>query len=77
MSAVHLPAPGTQYGPCVGECAHRDCASLRAHSVAPCQHCGKPIGYDVPYYYGLAGGTGIPDVEHFAHASCAEREAEQ
>lgn len=50
MSAVGLPKPGTEYGPCVDPCGHIDCAETRKQSETPCDICGEPIGYDLPFY---------------------------
>lgn len=50
MAAGALSAPGTQYGPCVEPCEHRDCASTRELAEKICPHCNEPIGYDRNFY---------------------------
>jgi len=57
-----LPAPGTELGPCEGECAHTDCAETRRMAASACARCGEEIGYDRAFY---ARGEG------FVHAACA------
>lgn len=62
MAAYALPAPGTEHGPCSGECIHRDCASSRKEAEKPCDVCGEPVGYETLIYF-------LPD-EKIAHAAC-------
>jgi hypothetical protein len=50
MAAGFLSAPGTEYGPCEGECQHADCASTRRLAEKVCPHCDEPIGYDRGFY---------------------------
>lgn len=50
MAAGSLPAPGTEYGPCVEACEHRDCAATRRMLEAPCRICGEPIGHERRFY---------------------------
>lgn len=44
-----LPAPGSTYGPCEGECHHIDCAHLREMAETICHLCNEPIGYGVAF----------------------------
>lgn len=46
MAAGTLPIPGTEYGPCLDQCDHVDCAQIRAMADAICPMCRQPIGYD-------------------------------
>ena len=62
MASYTLPAPGTDLGPCIENCAHIDCAETRKHAAQPCIYCGKPTGYDTDVFF-LAGGRQ-------AHADC-------
>lgn len=50
MAAGMLPLPGTEYGPCVSACEHRDCAATRTTAESVCPLCGDPIGYETRYY---------------------------
>lgn len=68
MAALPLPAPGTKYGPCVDACAHHDCAESRRMANAPCVHCGRTIGYDVPFY-ALSTSSGEKSGQ-LAHETC-------
>lgn len=48
-----IPAPGTKYGPCEPrspKCEHVDCKYNREDAAKNCTVCGKPIGYEAPYY---------------------------
>lgn len=73
MAAGRIARPGTEYGPCEGDCRHPDCASSRAMAGAVCKYCEKPIGYDTRFY--IDG-----DVPHdmaikeyrYVHALCLE-----
>lgn len=62
MAAIQIPAPGTEYGPCVDPCEHRDCAAARRDAARPCRVCGKPIGYGVD--------CGADDDGNWAHWMC-------
>ena len=64
MAAGTLPAPGTEYGPCVGDCSHRDCAKTRKDAASVCPLCEEPIGYETPYY--------VDDDKSLVHARCLE-----
>jgi len=57
MGWVKLPAPGTELGPCEGECGHSDCARTRRDAAAPCRICGEPIGYDRAFHYEGGGAV--------------------
>ncbi len=74
MAAGILPAPGTELGPCVAACEHRDCRATRATSERVCWHCGQPVGYERRFY-----DVGKPGAVTSVHADCEERaiEAEQ
>ena len=50
MGWIMLSKPGTECGPCVGKCKHKDCAENRSMAATPCVYCDKPIGYDTKYY---------------------------
>lgn len=72
MAAGALAEPGTKFGPCAGECAHRDCAATRATALAPCGICTEPIGYDRAFYRGT-----LDSEEGWSHAVCLETAAER
>lgn len=63
MAAGTLPEPGSKHGPCADPCAHTDCAETRRMAETPCHVCGKPIGYERPFY--REGLT-------LSHAACLE-----
>lgn len=46
MSAVSMPAPGTELGPCADPCPHTDCADSRRMADAACHLCLESIGYE-------------------------------
>ena len=69
MGWLTLPKPGSEYGPCVEPCVHRDCAATRNDAGKICEHCGQKIGFDVPYY-STEGGK-------IVHAKCAGLAAAQ
>lgn len=46
MAAISNPEPGSQYGPCDGECKHIDCSATRADARRSCTVCMYPIGYN-------------------------------
>lgn len=62
-----IPEPGTNLGPCLKPCRHRDCAQSRADSEKICRYCEKPIGYETRYY--ADGPEGKP-FSALAHALC-------
>jgi hypothetical protein len=81
MAAGTLPRPGTEYGPCIEECAHQGCAETRAMAEAACDICDDQIGHDRRFYrrdviridgHGtrLSDTAGRPYV--LVHASCVE-----
>lgn len=50
MSAIRIPKPGSEFGPCETPCSHTDCGASRREAAALCTICGKPIGFDVLHY---------------------------
>lgn len=46
MAYLIIWPPGSDAGPCVDTCAHRDCAELRADADRRCPVCAKPLGYE-------------------------------
>ena len=76
MAALGLSAPGTEYGPCIEDCAHEDCAQTRRMAACVCRICDQPIGYDDRFFREGEGGW-----DHLVHATClwnevaAKREA--
>lgn len=55
MAWSTVPAEGSQYGPCVEPCQHRDCAQHRADAQVICSYCHKAVGTDTPVYSGRFG----------------------
>lgn len=68
MAAGTLPVPGSQYGPCLEVCEHRDCAQTRQMAATLCVDCSQPIGYDRAFY------QRSDDWRFLVHAYCAEVE---
>jgi hypothetical protein len=68
MAAGYLGKPGTELGPCLKPCIHRDCQHSRLIAAHPCAICNKPIGYETAYYI----DDGTPN-----HAACLEMEIER
>jgi hypothetical protein len=50
MAAGRLPEPGSEFGPCIGECKHLDCAEVRHDAAALCAMCKTAIGYGVAFF---------------------------
>lgn len=74
MAAGRLPAPGTEFGPCIvptpdgkgsDACGHTDCAATRAEAATICRFCGKEIGYETRFYI-------ESDTRQLVHADCLE-----
>lgn len=66
MASITVPAPGTKYGPCVGDCKHVDCIQHREDSHLRCLVCHSEIGYDNPYMK----APSLPMINDVVHASC-------
>lgn len=75
MAAGTLSPPGTEYGPCEGECQHRDCASTRRMASLPCRICGEEIGYETSFFVEETDPE-KSQVTVMVHALCAYREDE-
>lgn len=71
-AGVYPKKPGTNYGPCLKPCKHRDCASMRKDAQSLCRICGKVIGYEHLVYFEppTNGSSGI------VHAVCLEKSLE-
>lgn len=50
MAAGVIAKPGTEYGPCLSECKHLDCAESRKQAETLCPICNKKIGYDRRFF---------------------------
>lgn len=50
MAAGILNKPGTDFGPCEGDCKHLDCAETRKVAKELCDICKEPIGYDKRFF---------------------------
>lgn len=71
MTSHFISPPGTEYGPCVGRCAHRDCAWMRETAAKSCYLCQAPIGYDQRFYENegdVAHAVCLEEVVHIAGA---------
>lgn len=64
MASAVVSSPGTEYGPCVDPCPHRDCAMQRSIASMVCPICLERIGYEVRYY--------ADEFDGYCHAVCAE-----
>jgi hypothetical protein len=69
MGYSAIPALGSKYGPCKGECVHRDCLATRRDAAKECSICKTPIGYETNYYRNEEGGL--------EHAACVWAREEQ
>lgn len=69
MAAGMIQWPGSEFGPCLGECSHRDCVALRALAKRSCHRCGNLIGYGTRFYVEKDGTV--------VHALCEERAIEE
>jgi hypothetical protein len=65
---MNLAPPGTQYGPCVGECPHQRCERSRRTASMTCRFCGAEIGYCVNYVADPARRAGV------VHCACIQKE---
>lgn len=72
MAAIHISKPGSEFGPCEGECEHIDCAENRATAAAACRLCGEAIGYERAFY---DEGDGSRPV--WTHATCLRAAVER
>lgn len=77
MAAGTLPLPGTEFGPCADDCAHRDCAETRAMAATTCWRCEQPIGYDRAFYRMNPGSEAAAGESYLVHAGCEEAAAER
>lgn len=75
MAAGSLPAPGTRYGPCAGDCRHADCDATRAQAQAECVYCKEVIGFERRFYAVSPYDDSRPP--RFAHATCHEQAIEE
>lgn len=66
MASVFLSKPGTEFGPCEGNCDHSDCAASRKMAESICTICGKPIGYDKRFFR----DSDNPELGEYAHTAC-------
>lgn len=64
MAVGYLPKPGSEVGPCVLGCEHKDCRATTAKAEGICGLCGQPIGFGRGFYDDNDHGT--------VHASCLE-----
>ena len=69
MAAGIMGNPGSEFGPCIDPCNHRDCEASRTQAASIWAYCGRPIGYGVRYYADEPGG--------WCHAVCLEVEYER
>jgi hypothetical protein len=46
MSTTTLSAPGSECGPCLDPCGHKDCQEIRHIAQSDCAICSLTIGYD-------------------------------
>lgn len=78
-AAIYPHIPGTQYGPCLGGCAHKDCEQQRRDARGTCRICKLCVGYGVMVYIDPAGtlnhmrGSFIS----YVHAACLEDELDK
>lgn len=60
-------------GPCAEPCAHVICARDRELVASPCLECGRPIGYEVAFYFRHgepAPGALLGELRGLVHAGC-------
>ena len=69
MAAGVLSKPGTEFGPCAGNCNHTDCEQTKVMAQTGCKYCHQPIGYDRRFFR-FEG-------HQLAHESCAYKEQER
>lgn len=50
MAAGFLSPPGTEFGPCIDDCQHTDCAESRKIAASVCPICGEEIGYNRRFF---------------------------
>jgi len=67
-----LSPPGTEFGPCKGECSHTDCARTRSDAATLCAYCSEPIGYGNKFYDLTVEGE-----NRMAHAVCVWKNEEE
>ena len=79
MGWIMNAKPGDKYGPCKGECKHKDCASLREEASIPCYLCNKPIGYETKFYCDTLydDATGKLTGRTYSHFLCTWEDVEK
>lgn len=70
MAATKVHGPGTDYGPYMGACTHRDCAASREQAAAVCDICGVPIGYETYWFTVRSTLPNGGEVESAVHEAC-------
>ena len=70
MGWIIIDKPGYGTGPCEKPCKHTDCAESRRDAKEVCHYCGKPIGYDSPFYNELEAKA-----RSLVHRTCLMKES--
>lgn len=73
MAAGILAMPGTDAGPCLDPCGHRDCGETRFIAEFMCRFCKTSIGYERRFYLDPEPCQATRDHRGWVHASCLER----
>lgn len=75
-ASLGLFKPGTRFGPCINDCAHRDCAETRRMAETICPECDEPIGYERGFYC-EKDDLGNTDLTKMTHSACLERRVQR
>ena len=68
LPIMNLASPGTEYGPCLGDCNHPRCNRARKAATSVCRLCGREIGYAIDYVADPARALS------FVHTGCRRKE---
>ena len=73
MAYGRLPEPGTEFGPCEGECNHTDCNKTREMAETECGICSEKIGYETNFQKDRNGNL----VHHICNLDKIEMEVQK
>lgn len=68
-----IQKPGKKFGPCKGQCSHKDCSQSRSiATICVCRLCNKVIGWEAPFYMDPDAAPLTLDDLRYVHADCLE-----
>lgn len=70
MAANYLHKPGTPGGHCPSPCQHDECIEDRHDAQQICKICGRPIGYEIGFYFVFMPDGSDGWYEHAEYEEC-------